>query len=127
VYMTNENDVLLKFMLGTKKVLEDEMGLLWIAAFWNEKLEDDLEPLQELVKIKEEDLPSIFMIHGDTQEVVRYPDILDDWAIFNSELPELIVNWAKLEILEKDIPRIQANLESDDLNNEEKEEFLRIL
>jgi len=67
------------------------------------------------------------MIHGDTQEVVRYPDSLDDWTMFSSELPELIVNWAKLEILGKDIPRIQANIESDDLSSKEKEKFLRIL
>jgi hypothetical protein len=59
--------------------------------------------LQDILGIDKKDLPSFFVVHGDTQDVVKYPDSLDDWTDFS---PELLVTWANIEILRQEIPRI---------------------
>jgi hypothetical protein len=63
------------------------------------------------------------MVHGDTLSVVKYPDSLDDWTDF---VPELMVIWANVELLGKEIPRLRSNIEmTQELR--EKDQFKKLL
>lgn len=48
-------------------------------------------PLSGLIGAEKEKLPGFFLVHALTDQVVHYPDALDEAKNFT---PELIVNWA---------------------------------
>jgi len=53
--------------------------------------------LSTLIDAKKEELPNFFVLHPLTEQVVPYPNPIDD---IKSVSPELILLWARQTILE---------------------------
>ena len=130
VYMTDADkwnpskDIYVKLMEGANGYMRGKsFQLLPIIAHYDAQYESDLEPLQDILGINKTDLPSFFMVHGDSLSVVKYPDSLDDWTDF---IPELLVIWGNVELLGKEIPRLRSNIEiTQDVR--EKDQFKKLL
>ncbi len=102
-------DIYVKLMEGANGYMRGKsFQILPIIAHWDAQTESDVESLQVLFKIDKKDLPSFFLIHGETLSAVKYPDSLDDWTDF---IPELLVIWGNVELLGLEIPRIRSNIE----------------
>ena len=62
-------------------------------------------------------LPSIFLVHGLTDQTIEYPDRLDD---VNQVSPELIVAWATVQKFKLELKFIE-NLAAEHMNKGENE------
>ena len=52
---------------------------------------DDVPSLAHLLGTNKEDIPCIYLLHPDSEQMIKYPRKLDNETIFT---PELLLAWA---------------------------------
>ena len=75
---------------------------------WDE--EDTLNrvpPLSTILSASKEDMPHIYLLHSLTEQVVMYPDRLDD---INNFSPDLIMAWAQMTVIGIEINNYEQQL-----------------
>lgn len=64
-------------------------------------------PLSTLLNASKEDMPHIYLLHSLTEQVVMYPERLDD---VNNFSPDLIMAWAQMTVISIEINNYERQL-----------------
>jgi hypothetical protein len=96
------------FMITAEYVndkIEGTIGL--IAPFFDDQLDPSVPQLSEMMQIEDKEiLPKIFMYHSKTKKLSMYDYSYNDYEI----TPEMLIFWARREILASDITGMEANI-----------------
>jgi len=64
--------------------------------------------LRKVLKVENKDeLPQLFVYHPTSMTTLKYPEPLDD---YEKVTPELIMTWAKVEVLKLEIELLEGRL-----------------
>ena len=78
--------------------------------------------LSDVLSLEEnEELPHIFVYHPQSSAVFRYPDTLDDPKKVS---PLLVMLWAKIQVLEREITLLEARVKKADEEPDNEEAAL---
>ena len=98
-------------MIGIKEWISANPSLfLPIVQSWPKDSSEELRvpPLRKYLKVEnKEELPGLILYHPASNTAMRYPEPLDDMYKVS---PELVITWAKIEVLKMEISLLERRL-----------------
>ena len=68
----------------------------------------NIHKLRDVLGVKKEDLPGLFVYNSNTNTIVRYPETLDNAKAISAEL---VMMWGKKEVMDAEIGVLQKRLD----------------
>ena len=106
-----QTDWRINLMIGIKEWISANPSLfLPIVQSWPKDSSEELRvpPLRKYLKVEnKEELPGLILYHPASNTAMRYPEPLDDMYKVS---PELVITWAKIEVLKMEISLLERRL-----------------
>ena len=111
----------------TEMTQEQDTGFVPIVSLY-ENTNPYVPGLAEMMQVDKESLPNFFVLHPMTDQLVKYPEPLDDIRNFS---PEMMLTWARAVALSFELEKFAYDIKEaklrEDISDEQKEQVVEIL
>ena len=111
----------------TEMTQEQDTGFVPIVSLY-ENTNPYVPGLAQMMQVDKESLPNFFVLHPMTDQLVKYPEPLEDIKKFS---PEMMLTWARAVALSFELEKFAYDIKEaklrEDISDEQKEQVVEIL